>query len=321
MTLNIGLIATGRIAEHELAPALTHSNGAQLWSVLSRDLTRASDFAKRHGAASAAAAYTNLDSMLADPELDAVLIASPDKLHADQTIAAAQAGKHVLVEKPMATDRETGQAMVEACASAGVKLAVAYHMRWHMGHRALYEQSQAGNFGDLRHMRLQWSFPAPDAANWRAKPDVGRWWSLAGVGTHCLDQLRWFMRPTCGEIVEMKSLISNDTFGSPHDETAILSFRFENGATGELCSSVLFPGPRRMELYGSGGYALCENTLGPTGDGTIVTHAGDLSYTPQNPYVGEIEDFVAAVKYDRPPEVDGEEAMHNVDLLLKAVGG
>ena len=320
MTLNIAMLATGRIAEHELAPALTDAEGAQLWSVFRRDKDRAQAFAARHGAKSADPAHTDLDALLSDPALDAVLIATPDKLHAEQTIAAARAGKHVLVEKPMATDRESGQAMVDACAEAGVKLGVAYHIRWHLGHRALIDECAKGTFGELRHLRLQWSFPAPDASNWRAQPEVGRWWGLAGVGTHCLDQLRWFMRPHCGEIVEMKSVISNKTFGSPHDETAILSFQFESGATGEICTSVLFPGPRRFELYGADGYALGENTLGPTGDGTIVTHTGSFEYPTRNPYVGEIEDFVQAVRDDRAPEVDGEEGLRNVDLLLKAVG-
>ena len=320
MTLKIAMLATGRIAENELAPALAAANGAELWSVFSRDLERAMAFAERHNAAAPVAAYTDLAKLLSDPDLDAVLIATPDKLHADQAVDAARAGKHVLVEKPMATDRQQGQAMIDACAEANVKLGVAYHMRWHMGHRALIDECATGTFGELRHMRLQWSFPAPDAANWRARPDVGRWWSLAGVGTHCLDQLRWFMRPHCGEIVEMKSVISNKTLESPHDETAILTFQFESGATAEMCTSVLFPGPRRFELYGSKGYVLGENTLGPTGDGIIETHNGRFEYAARNPYVGEIEDFVGAILEDRAPEVDGEEGLRNVDMLLKAVG-
>ena len=105
--LRIAMIATGGIADKALAPAVTSASGAELWSVLSRDVGRARDFAKRHGAASPQPAYDDLDALLADPELDAVLIASPDGLHAEQCIAAASAGKHVLCEKPMATTRRT----------------------------------------------------------------------------------------------------------------------------------------------------------------------------------------------------------------------
>ena len=86
--MKFGLIATGRIADTQLAPALNAAEGAQLWSVYSRDAARAGEFAAKHGAASPTPGYGDLDAMLADPELDAVLIASPDKLHAPQTLAA-----------------------------------------------------------------------------------------------------------------------------------------------------------------------------------------------------------------------------------------
>ena len=320
MTLKIGMIATGKIADVSLAPALVDVDDTQLWSVYSRELARAAAFAERHGAAAPNPAHEDLSDLLADPALDAIIIASPDKLHAEQAIAAARAGKHVLVEKPMATDMASGRAMVEACRTAGVKLGIAYHMRWHMGHRRLFEAAQRGDFGTLRHMRALWSSPRPDADNWRAATEVGRWWSLAAVGTHGLDQIRWFMGPQCGEIEALEGVLSNAGFGTPRDETAVLAMRFENGATAELCASVLFKAPKRMEIYGSTGYAICENTFGPDGDGAIRTGDGAFDYSARNPYVGEIQDFVDAIRNDRDPEVNGEEGLRNVELLLRAVG-
>ena len=320
MTLNIAMIATGGIADKQLAPALTLAPNARLWSVLSRDKDRAAAFAAKHGAAAPEAAHDDLDALLADPDLDAVLIASPDKLHTDQAVRAARAGKHILTEKPMATDRAGASAMVEAADQAGVILAVAYHMRWHMGHRALFQAVQDGAFGTLRHMRIQWPTPSQNADGWRAKSDVGRWWALAAVGTHCLDQIRWFMVPACGEINRAESIINRSVYNGPHDETALLTYQFESGATAELCASVLYKGPQIMEIYGTDGYAICTETLGPHGEGRIETQNGVFDYTSANPYVGEIEDFAAAISDGRPAEVDGREGAANVDLLLKAVG-
>ncbi len=319
MTMNIAIVATGGIADKQLAPALTEAPNAQLWSVFSRDKARAKAFATKHGAASTDAAHDDLDTLLADPDLDAVLITSPDKLHADQAVRAAKAGKHVLTEKPMATDRKDAAAMIDAADTSDVQLAVAYHMRWHAGHRKLFQAAQDGAFGTLRHLRIQWPTPAKNADGWRAKSDVGRWWALAAVGTHCLDQIRWFMTPQCGKIVRSESIINREVYKGPHEETALLTYQFENGSTADLCASVLYQGPRVMELYGSDGYAICSETLGPHGEGRIETHSGDFDYTPANPYVGEIEDFAAAVRDGRPPEVDGREGAANVDLLLKAV--
>ena len=179
------------------------------------------------------------------------------------------------------------------------------------------EPELRGEFGEIRHMRLQWNFLAGDGHGWRAHPDVGKWWSLAGVGTHCLDQVLWFMG---GDPVELNSLITSSVWDAPHDETALLAMRFASGATAEICSSVLFQAPTRFELYGSEGYAIGEGTMSTTGEGSMTTHQGPLQFTPENPYVGEIEDFVAAIVDDRAPEVDGEMGLRNCDILLRAIG-
>ena len=316
--MNVALVGPGRIGEHSLIPGLDKVPGAQLWSVMSRDLGRARDFARRHGAAGGETAHDRLDHLLADPELDAVIIATPDRLHAEQTIAAAEAGKHVLVEKPMATDAESARAMVRACRDAGVVLAVAYHMRWHAGHRLLHARVGAGEVGAIRQIRAQWSFKAPDKMNWRATPEVGRWWSLAGVGTHCLDQIRWFMAPAGGATTALRSSIGRAVWGGPHDEQATITLSFESGAQATLCSSALFKAPTRFEIYGSEGYAICEGTMGAHGKGRIDLNGEPLEYTPEDPYAGEIADFVAAVGEGREPEVNGEEGLRNVELLLEA---
>jgi len=318
MSLNFAIIGPGRIARNQLVPALEQVDGARLWSVLSRDYNRAVEFAEAHSARSSAPAYTELKNLVSDPELDAVIIATPDKLHAQETITCAQAGKHILVEKPMATNVEDAKAMVEACEDAGVRLGVAYHLHWHNGHRQLVERIRTGTLGVLRHMRVQWTFKSEDAGNWRAFPEVGRWWGIAAVGTHCLDFIRWIMVPSCGEVESIQSMISNKVWGSPHDETAILSMRFESGATAEFCSSVLIEAPLRAEVYGADGYAICDGTLGPHGAGTIHINGDEMTFKPENPYVGEIRDFVRAIEEGRAPEVDGKEGARNVELLVAA---
>lgn len=314
---NIGIIGPGGISDRAHAPALAKLHNAQLWSVLSRDRDRAAAFAKRHYARADHAAHNGIDAFLNDDALDAVIIATPDRLHADQVIACAEAGKHVLCEKPMAATPEEAQRMIDACASQGVVLAIAYHLRWHSGHRRLHAQIQSGLLGEVRHMRVQWPFYAADANNWRAQAQVGRWWSLAAVGTHCLDQIRWMMMPSCGEIKRVNGLTSHGMIGSDHDETAILTMEFASGATAELCSSVRFAAPTRSEIYGSSGYAVCDGTLGANGAGRISTHDGDFPFPVTDPFEGEIDDFIQAIDTGKKPEVDGAEGLANVAILAK----
>ncbi len=319
--MNLAILGTGGIAHARLAPAICHAEDVQLWSVLSRSPGRAAAFAKTHDARAPEPAHADLDVLLRDPELHAVVIATPDKLHAPQTIAAARAGKHVLVEKPMATSVEECEAMVQACEEAGVKLGVAYHLRWHQGHRHLENRIRAGSFGKLRHMRAQWAWPARDASDWRAHSDVARWWSLAGVGTHLLDLIRWFMVPRCGEVEVVRSVVSRSVWRTPHDETAVVALQFRDGSTAEFCSSVLFDAPHRVEVYGSGGWAVGEGTLGPLGRGSVKTNRGPLPFARIDPYLGEIVDFATAIRQDRCPEVDGREGLRNVELLLRISEG
>lgn len=318
MKLKVAMIGTGRIASMKLLPALQNTHNAELWSVLSRDKTRAAEIAKEFNANSPTPAYSDLEQLLADPQLDAVIIATPDKLHSQQAIAAANAGKHVFCEKPMTTSLAEADAMLDACNKAGVKLGIAFHLRWHAGHRKLHTAVQQGLIGTLHHIRVQWSFQAPDDANWRASSDVGKWWGLAGVGTHCLDQILWFMQPTCGKVVEQTSLITHDKWKGPNDETALISFKFESGATAELCSSVLFNAPTLFEIYGDSGFAKGENSVAITGEGRMWTHEGNWDFTPVDPYQLEIEDFADAVKQDRAPEADGAMGRLNTQLLLDA---
>lgn len=315
MTFNIGIFGPGRHADLRLAPALSLSPNAQLWSVLSRDRERGAKFADKHNAQAENSAPVSIEEMLSDSELDAVIISSPDKLHVHQAVLAARAGKHCLIEKPLATDVNACKEILKVAQEEKICLAVAYHLRWHHGHRLIHKLVNENAIGKVRHIRAQWTWKAHDGSNWRASPEVGQWWSLGGVGTHCLDLIRWMMLPTCGEVDTIKAQISRTVWNRPHDETALIALQFDSGATAEICSSVLFESPSRLEIYGEHGYFICEDTFGHAGAGCIHTHKGKLVFSIQNPFVGEIENFVESAKQKVAPEVTGEEGMRNVEIL------
>ncbi len=140
------------------------------------------------------------------------------------------------------------------------------------------------------------------------------------MGTHCLDLIRWLMVPWCGEVTEIHGVISRSVWEGPHDETAIVTLKLASGATAEFLSSVQFESPSRVEVYGGRGHVIGTDTMGPHGTGSISTHDGELAFEVVNPYVGELEDFAAAIRGGRAPEVDGVEGLRNVELLER-VGG
>ena len=316
--LKLAIIGTGNAADLLLAPALKSVPFAELHSVVSRDLERAEHFALIHGATAEKPAFDDVDACVADPELDAVIITTPDATHAAIAIAAARAKKHVFCEKPLATSLVDARAMIDACKRARVKLAVGYHLRFHAGHRMVAEHLAVGAIGKLWHMRVQWTYGAKSNGNWRADRNLSRWWSLAGVGTHGIDMVRWWMTPTCGDVTQVRAMLGKHRYGGPNDESAIVLLRFESGATAEVVSSVLFESPRRVELYGEDGFVQCEGTLGPYGEGTIRMRGEALRWELMGPYEAELASFVRAVRENREPEVSGEDALRNVEIMLHA---
>ena len=144
MTFGWAIVSTGRHPDTKMAPAINIANDSVITAVVSRDAGRAQAFANKHGAM---AAYDDIDAMLADPAVDVVYVASPNALHCEQTLKAAAAGKHVLVEKPMALGVEECQLMIDACKSAGVKLGVGFHLRSHPAHQRIRELIASGGLG------------------------------------------------------------------------------------------------------------------------------------------------------------------------------
>ena len=317
---NIGVIGTGRIADSKLVPALKEVSGARFWSVLSRSKERAASFAQQHGAKAKCNAFDSLASFLADPSLDAVIIATPDGLHAQHAIASARAGKHILLEKPMATTLADAQEICDTCARERVKLAIAYHMRWHDGHQKIANMLHNGDFGTPYYARAMWTWKAEDNSNWRAHNEHGRWWGLAGVGTHCVDFLRWMLLPLSGEITGVTSLIDKSTYGGPHDETASLSLQFGDSVIADVMTSVKFSAPSRFELCCADATVTGVGTLATNGGGVISINNEPLEFEELNPYAGEIQNFVDAIAGNTRVAVSGAEGLKNIEILLQAAG-
>ena len=161
---------------------------------------------------------------------------------------------------------------------------------------------------------VQWGFKA----EWHNQENLGRWWSLAGVGTYLIDWVRWLFIPTCGSICRLDSIISRGRLSCRGDEAATVNLQFKSGATAQICSSVLADDPTRSEIIGSAGYAYCENTFGQTGGGLIKISGKRLHFDFINPYVREIDDFVSAINNGRKLKISGEEGLRNIGCSLKA---
>jgi len=330
MTLGWAIITAGMHADLKVAPALNATPDAELVAVYSRDQGRAEAFAKKHGAK---AAYSDLDALLRDARVEAVFIASPNALHASQTLAAARAGKHVLAEKPMATTLDDAVAMVRACRDAGVKLGVGYHLRQHPGHREAQRLIAQGVLGTVALAQGQWGFgvrgqeaPPPRSAlrQWWDDPELmGGASTMMGTGVHVIDLLRFVLGQ---EVTEVAALTDGQTAERPLEQLVTMALRFNQGTLATMCCGRRLPDSRNdLTVYGSLGRiavraALWEGRQGALDVTSEAVHKTEVyPLQPLANFVDELVDFQRAIRSDREPAATGLDGLRAVQVTLAMI--
>jgi predicted dehydrogenase len=189
------------------------------------------------------------DAILADPDIDAVALATPHSTHAEQVIAAAKAGKHVHVEKPLTLDRPSAEAVVAAAKRAGIVLAVGFNRRFHPSVVEVRRRLAEGRLGTVismvgQHTTSTGQFIAAD--NWRARPDEAPGGAITAVGVHSIDHMIEFGGPVRDVLCTTARHIPG-----PSDDTTSVMLRFASGATGLLFCSVATATTFSFTLFGS----------------------------------------------------------------------
>jgi 1,5-anhydro-D-fructose reductase (1,5-anhydro-D-mannitol-forming) len=320
--LGWGLIGLGRIAGSEIAPAIAASETSALVSVVSRDQGRAEEFARRHGAA---AALDDYQKMLADPAVAAVYIATPNALHAEQVIAAARAGKHVLCDKPLALTVADARRCVAECRAVGVRLGVTFQTRYHDGVADAVQLVRDGGIGRVTVAEVTMSAGRSLPRGWRTEPGLAGLGTLNNIGVHAFDLLRYLLG---SEVTEVVALTDTEP-GYQVDTTALVLLRFANGTLGYVNANQSVPHSRDdIVLYGSDGRVLGRNLSRPGRDGTMsfITPAGEreVAAASHDAYRRVIDAFADAVRHDRDPSPAGEDGVRSVELttaIAEAVAG
>jgi predicted dehydrogenase len=195
----------------------------------------------------------DFDAILSDPDIDAVVLATPHSQHAEQIKQAAAAGKHILVEKPITLDHASAQIAVKAARQAGVILAVGYCRRFHPSFGELRQRLRDGRLGQIvgmvaQHTTSTSTFIPPD--NWRADPDEAPAGAMTAVGLHALDLMIEF----AGRVRDVQCVTARHGDG-PSDDTTTILMRFAGGVTGAIFCSVATATNFSFSAYGTLGMA------------------------------------------------------------------
>lgn len=223
-----GMIGCGDVTEVKSGPALQKAEGSGLTAVMRRNAALAEDYARRHGVPRW---YGQAEQLIADPEVDAVYVATPPSSHQEYALAAAQAGKPVYVEKPMAMNEAECTAMIEACRAAGVPLYVAFYRRGLPRFQQVKQWLDEGAIGDIRFVRtVHMAKPLAQTGEgvWRVNPAISGGGLFLDLGSHTLDLLDYLLGP----VRDVSGHASN--LGSPYvaEDTVSGEYVFESGVHG-----------------------------------------------------------------------------------------
>lgn len=303
--LGWGLIGCGDIAQKRVAPALRDSAACELIAVNRAQSELAAAFAKQFGAKRW---YLDWQKLLRDEEVDAVYIATPVHLHAEQTIAAAEAGKHVLCEKPMAMNVRECDRMIAACRRNKVKLGLAYYRHFYPVIERIKAIIKSGEIGTLVLLEInafeQFNPETGHPRSWLLKKDLSGGGPMFDFGCH---RLEVFMN-VCGAVTEVKAMTANVVFDREVEDTAAALVRFERGACGILSvSHAAAEAKDSLHIFGSAG-SIRVSILNE-GKIRVIGKLGERyeAHPPHaNWHTPLIEDFVEAVLTDREPGVSGD---------------
>lgn len=318
--LRFGILGAAAIAPNALIKPAATSPDAEVLAVAARDRARAEAFATEHGIPRVHDTY---EALLADPDVDVVYNPLPNGLHGRWTVAALEAGKHVLCEKPFTADADEARAVAAVARGTDRVVMEAFHWRYHPMAARILEIVRSGELGELRHVAGAFCFPLP------RKGDIR--WSSSLAGGALMDAgcypIHW-VRTVVGTEPEVVSAVCDEGWGGV-DRATRAQLAFPDGPTGAITCSMW---SRRLaaiwlRVEGSEGELRARNPLMPPllGRLTVKTAAGKRVEKPWpgTTYSHQLSAFVAAVRDGAPFPTDVDDAIANmavIDAVYRAAG-
>ncbi len=297
----------------------------------------ASEGSKAFAAEQELTLHDSYESLLADPNIDAVVLATPHSKHVEQVVAAAEHGKHVFCEKPLALTKAGAEEAAEAVRRAGVTLGLGYNRRWHPEMTKLRERIESGDLGVVLHVEATMTFPNAlflKAEQWRADKEETPCGGLTPMGVHAIDG----MIDLCGPIDEVYCQSFRRVVTIDADDTTSILFRMKEGMSGYLATMTATGGGFSFQVYGSKGYVRLEgmtHVAGASSEERRTRLFGTCTFKPiQGPAEtwqaekcdvtrAALESFALAAQGVEPFPIPLEEMVHGAavtEAVVKSAG-
>lgn len=310
--INAAIVGIGRWGQYLVTSVQGSSEHIKFTAGVTRTKSKAEAFCSEQGID----LREDYAELLNDPNIDAIVLATPHTQHEEQIVAAAKAGKHVFTEKPFTLDRPSAERAVAACKEAGVALALGHNRRFMENTVALKAMIEAGELGTLMHIDGNQSSDLNVAAGaWRDSREESPAGGMTSLGVHALDCIIHL----AGKISAIDAYSTRRAIGFDIDDTTAALLRFENGMTGTLVTMASTAKMWHIRIAGSKGWAemrdnktltVCKSDGSPEDivfDDSPYPHMGSIS--------GEIEEFALAAAGKASYRISPEEMVHNAEVL------
>ncbi|UFT98937.1 Gfo/Idh/MocA family oxidoreductase [Radiobacillus kanasensis] len=327
-TLKVGVVGCGSIANHRHLPEYQNNPDAEIIAVCDKVEDRAKATAERFGAGKY---YTDYHELLQNEEIDIVSVCTPNYLHAPVSIAALQAGKHVLCEKPMATSEKEANEMIAAAEKSGKKLMIGHNQRFVPSHQKAKELIASGELGRIYSFRTTFGHGGPEGwsadgkNSWFFKKEEAFIGALGDLGVHKADLIRYILGE---EVKEVAALVEgNAKENSTVDDNAVALLRTESGIIGTLTASWAYVSSEDNStiIYGEKGIIRLEedpvfSMVIQYKDGSTVNYQlGQIQTNESQSNSGVIDHFVESVKEDKTPLITGDEGWKSLQVIIAAL--
>ena len=298
-----------------LADAVKRSTHIEIAACYSRSRDKRESFARKYGC-KAAPSY---EAILEDSSIEAIINTTPNNAHLETTVAAAAAGKHVFLEKPVANTMEDARALTQACRKAGVVLALGYQRRRETPFRWIRRQIDAGAFGRLVNAEANISrdrLGKIDLSSWRYTAAGMPGGVMLQIGIHYTDVLEYLIGP----VKAVRGALAQLVLPGDNPDVASLILEHENGALSTLNASYASASEHYvMNIYGRNASAYYDLHQGLRVLERSSGRSAPVKCPVNDPLLEELDEFAAAVRGDGEPEMDGEKATASLAVLLAGI--
>ncbi len=316
--VGFALVGLGRLSTNEIAPAFARSRLCRLAGIVTGSPAKAAEWTARYGIEpDAVYTYDTIARMADNPDIDAVYVVTPNALHAEHTIAAARAGKHVLCEKPMEVSTEKCEAMIAECERAGRQLAIAYRLQFEPHTLECVRLAREQEFGPLRLIEAGFGFRIGDPGQWRLNHGLAGGGPLMDVGVYALQAARMLTSEEPTHVSAVQTVSDAAKFREV-EETMAFQLTFPSGVIASCTTTYNGSGLNFFSAFAERGAFGMNPAFTTSGLRGWRSDGGTLRFDSTDHFAVQMDDFAQCILEGRPTSVPGEEGLRDVRIMMAA---